>query len=114
MPAKLYYVTKNDFILVSEKEFGDIFDFKFEKFKTFTYVSYFSKEMEKYVSCTLRSNGTRVCRSTFTLKFKCMHYKDCERKYQLVCQRSVRKNGCYAFRILFSDTEINHKRKIAR
>lgn len=112
--AKRSYVTRNDIILVSDEEMKFIFDSKYQKFKTDTYVSYFVKQMEKYVSCTLRSSGARVCKSTFTLKFKCMHYGDCKRKYQLVCQRRVKLEGCYAFRILFNKTEVNHKRKIVR
>lgn len=43
-----------------------------------------------------------------------MQYSDCKRKYQLVCKRCEKIEGCYAFRILFSENEINHTRKIAR
>lgn len=112
--VKENYVTKNDFILVSDEELEHIFDLKQQKFATFSYVSYFAKQMEKYVPCTLRSKGTRVCKKTFTVKFKCMHYPDCRREYQLVCKRREKIEGCYAFRILFSKNKIHHTRKIVR
>ncbi|XP_037048341.1 uncharacterized protein LOC119082801 [Bradysia coprophila] len=112
--VKKNLVTRNDYILVSQEELDHIFDEQNHKFKTFTYVSYFSKQMEKYVSCTLRSIGSRLCKSTFTCKFKCMQYQSCKRKYHLVCKRREKIDGLYAFRILFTKDKICHTKKIAR
>lgn len=72
------------------------------------------KQMESYVCCTLKSNGSRVCKTTFTIKFRCMQHEDCKKKYQLVCKRLEKINGCYSFQILFSKDKINHTRKMVR
>lgn len=109
----LLMILFNDFILVSRMDFKTIFDLKLQKFVTHTYVSYFVKKMVHYVSCTLKSDGPRVCKRTLTVRLLCMH-SNCGRQYRLVCKRDMKIDNCFAFRIEHNNVKIHHTKKIVR